>query len=131
MKASLNLVDSSGWIEYFTESPNAAFFAEPIEDCEHLLVPTLAVLEVFKWVLREKGENAALQAAALMQQGQLVDLGVALAIRSGKLGADLKLPLADSVIYATAQVHGAILWTQDADFESLPNVRYRPKRRRA
>ena len=130
MTAPLNLVDSSGWIEYFTESPNAAFFAEPIEDPDHLVVSTLSVLEVFRWILKAKGENAALQAAALMQQALLVDLDVALAIRSAKLGADLKLPLADSVIYATAQVHGATLWTQDADFESLPDVRYTPRRRR-
>ena len=131
MTASLNLVDSSGWIEYFTESPNAAFFAEPIENREQLVVATLSVLEVFKWVLREKGQNAALQAAALMQQAQLVNLDVALAIRSAKLGVDLKLPLADSVMYATALAHGAVLWTQDVDLESLPNVRYTPKRRRA
>ena len=131
MKDRSNLVDSSGWIEYFTESPNAAFFAPAIEDSGHLLVSTLSLVEVFKWILREKGENAALQAAALMQQGEIVDLDFSLAIRSAKLGADLKLPLADSVLYATAQAHGALLWTQDADFESLPGVRYTAKQRRA
>lgn len=125
---SLNLVDSSAWIEYFTESPNAAIFAPPIEDTERLLIPTLSVLEVSRWILREKGEDAALQAATLMQQGHVVDLDVSLAIRAAKLGAELKLPLVDSVIYATAHAHAAILWTQDADFEALPGVRYTPKR---
>src|SRR5687767_9314091 len=120
----MNLVDSSGWIEYFTESSNASFFATPIEDVEHLLVSTISVLEVFRWILREKGENAALQAAMLMQQGEVAPLDVVTAIRSAKLGVDLKLPLADSLMYATAQTRGALLWTQDSHFEELDAVRY-------
>jgi toxin FitB len=129
--ATLNLVDASGWIEYFTESPNATFFAPAIEDTGQLLVASLSLLEVFKWVLREKGENAALQAAAVMQQGEIIDLDLPVAIGAAKIGADLKLPLADSVMYATAQSRSATLWTQDDDFESLPGVRYTAKRRRA
>lgn len=131
MSAKKNLVDSSGWIEYFTGSPNAEFFASAIERTADLLVSTLSILEVFKWILRQSGENAALQAAALMQQGELIELDVALAIRSAKLGVERKLPPADSVMYATAQAEGALLWTQDADFEGLPGVRYVAKQPRA
>lgn len=124
MSRSPNVVDSSGWIEYFTASANADSFAPAIEDAERLLVPSLSVLEVFRWILRARGENAALQATALMQQGSAIDLDFPLAIRAAKLGVERRLPLADSVIYAAAQSHGAILWTQDADFEGLPDVRY-------
>lgn len=125
---SLNLVDSSGWIEYFTNSLNADVFASAIEDPARLVVPSLSILEVFKWVLRERGEDAALTAAAVMQQGQVIELDAALALRAAKLGLAHRLPLADSVIYATTQAHDATLWTQDADFENLPSVRYSPKR---
>lgn len=124
----LHIVDSSGWIEYFTDSPNADEFAEVIEDPDHLLVPSLSVLEVFKWVLRERGEDAAIQVTAVMQQSEVIDLDVTLALRSAKLGLLHQLPLADSVMYATAQAFGATLWTQDSDFEKLPGVRYLLKR---
>lgn len=126
---SRNVVDSSGWLEYLADAPNADFFAPVVEDPEHLVVPVLSILEVFKWVLRERGEDAALQAAALMQQGTVVDLDVSLAMRAGKLGLEYKLPLADSVILATAHAHEATFWTQDADFEGLPGVEYRAKPR--
>ena len=130
-KPTRNVVDSSGWLEYLAEAPNAEFFAPAIEDPEHLVVPALSVLEVFKWVLRERGEDAALQAAALMQQGHVVELDVALAVRAAKLGVDHKLPLADSVMLATAQAFDAAFWTQDADFEGLPGVNYTPKHPRS
>jgi predicted nucleic acid-binding protein len=123
------VVDSSGWLEYLADAANAEFFAPAIEDPEHLVVPALSILEVFKWILRERGEDAALQATALMQQGQVVDVDVALSIRAAKLGLERKLPLADSVMLATAQAYGATLWTQDADFDGLPGVRYLPKPR--
>ena len=129
MSAPLAVVDSSGWLEYLADAANAEFFAPTIEDPEHLVVPSLSILEVFKWILRERGEGLALQAAALMQQGQVVDLDVALSIRAAKLGLEHKLPLADSVMLATAQTYGATLWTQDADFDGLPGVRYRPRPR--
>jgi toxin FitB len=127
VKVVHNVVDSSGWIEYFTESPNAEFFAAAIEDAEHLLVASLSVMEVFRWVFREHGESEALRAVALMQQGHVVDLDATLAVRAAKLGLQHKLPLADSVMLATADVFGATLWTQDADFESIPGVEYRSK----
>lgn len=124
-----NVVDSSGWLEYLADAANADFFAPAIEAPENLIVPALSMLEVFNWVLRERGEDAALQAAALMQQGSVVDLDVAQAIRAAKLGLEHKLPLADSVILATARAYDAVLWTQDADFEGVEGVKYRPKSR--
>ena len=124
-----NVVDSSGWLEYLADAANAEFFTPAIEDPEKLLVPSISILEVFRWVLRERGEDAALQAAALMQQGAVVDLDVSIATRAAKLGLEYKLPLADSVILATARAHDAVLWTQDADFASIEGVRYRPRAR--
>lgn len=124
----MNLVDSSGWLEYFADGPNAAFFAPPIEDTEHLLVPTMCVLEVFKRVMQQRGEQAALQVTAVMQQGRLTGLDLAIAMFAAKLGLQFKLPLADSVIMATARIHHAMVWTQDTDFEGLENVRFRKKR---
>ncbi len=123
------VVDSSGWLEYLADEANADFFAPAIEAPDRLVVPSLSILEVFKWVLRERGEDAALQTAALMQQGEVVDLDAALSFRAAKLGLQYRLPLADSVILATAQAYGAALWTQDADFEGVPGVQYQPKRR--
>jgi predicted nucleic acid-binding protein len=124
---TLHVVDSSGWLEYLADSPNADFFAPIIEAPEQLVVPTLSILEVFKVVLRERGEGDALQAAALMQQGQVVELDVAISIRAAELGLRHRLPLADSVILATAQAYEATLWTQDADFKGIPGVRFRSK----
>lgn len=123
-RARLNVVDSSAWLEYFGDGPGARQFAAPIEAVSTLVVPTICLLEVFKVVLRERDENDALQAAALMQQGRLVDLDPTLALSAAQLGVAHKLPLADSIVYATAQAFGAMLWTQDTDFEALPDVRY-------
>jgi toxin FitB len=125
--AGLNVVDSSGWLEYMAEGPNADFFAPLVEAPELLVVPSISVLEVFKHVLRERGEDAALQAAALMQQGRVVELDAALGIRAAQLGLHYRLPLADSVILATAEANAATLWTQDRDFEGIPGVQYRAK----
>jgi predicted nucleic acid-binding protein len=122
-----NAVDTSGWLEYMTNGPNASLFAPAIEATDHLVVPTISVLEVFRWVLRERGESDALQATALMQQGIVVDLDATLALKAAKLGLTHKLPLADSVIYATAREYNAVLWTQDAHFDGLPDVEYHPK----
>lgn len=119
-----SVVDSSGWLEYLADGPNADFFAGPLAEPEALIVPTVSVLEVFKWMLRQRDETAALQAAALMQQGKVVDLDLGLALDAGKLSLDLKLPMADAIILATARRFGAVLWTQDADFEGIPDVHY-------
>jgi predicted nucleic acid-binding protein len=126
----MNLVDSSGWLEYFANGPNAEFFAPPIEETARLVVPTICLLEVFKRVLQQRSESEALRAVAQMQQCEVVELDSSLALSAAKLGHDLKLPLADSVILATARACDAVIWTQDADFESIKGVKYVAKRKR-
>jgi predicted nucleic acid-binding protein len=122
-----NVVDSSAWLEYFAGGHGADQFAAAIEAIDRLVVPSVCLLEVFKVVLRQRGESDALQAVALMKQGSVVDLDSPLALAAGKLGFERKLPLADSIVYATAQLVGGILWTQDADFEGLPDVQFFPR----
>jgi toxin FitB len=125
----MNVVDSSGWLEYFADGPNAGFFAPAIQDTLRLVVPTLSVFEVFKRVVQQRGEDAALQAAALMQQGEVADLTLRVALEAARLGHELKLPLADSVMLATARLHKAAFWTQDADFRGVEGVKYIAKRK--
>ena len=120
----MNVVDSSGWLEYFAGGKNAGFFARAIEDSSRLIVPTLSLFEVFKRVVQQRGEPAALQAVALMHQGKVVDLDASLALAAARLSAQERLPLADSVILATARAFNATLWTQDADFEGREGVRF-------
>lgn len=119
-----NVVDSSAWLAYFADEPGAAHFAAAIEAVDRLIVPSVCLLEVFKVVLRQRGEGEALQAVAVMQQGKVIDLDATLAIAAATAGVSHKLPLADSVVYATAQAAGAVLWTQDDDFDGLPDVEY-------
>jgi predicted nucleic acid-binding protein len=123
----MNVVDSSGWLEYFADSENADFFAQAIEDSDKLVVPTISLFEVFKRVLQLKDETAALQAVAHMQHGQVVDLTTPIAISAANLSVKLKIPMADSLILATARAFQAILWTQDEHFEGLDGVRYQAK----
>jgi predicted nucleic acid-binding protein len=123
----LNVVDSSAWLEYFADGPNAAFFARAIETPDALVVPSLTIYEVFKRVVQQRDEDSALRAIAVMQQGSVVDLDARLALSAARVSLDTKLPMADSVVLATARLHGATLWTQDADFQPLPGVRYRPR----
>jgi predicted nucleic acid-binding protein len=126
-RAGPNVVDSSAWLEYFADTAGAKHFARAIEATERLVVPSVCLLEVFKVVLRQRGESDALQAAALMQQGRVVDLDVPLALAAAKAGVEHKLPLADSIVYATAQAMDGVVWTQDDDFEGLPGVEYFPR----
>ena len=124
----MNLVDSCGWLEYLADGPNAGFFAPAIEAIDDLLVPTLCILEVFKRVLQQRGEDAALQAVALMQQGQVIDLDSGTAVTAAKISHETKLPMADAVIVATARVHNAVIWTQDSDLKDVEGVKYVKKR---
>ena len=124
----MNVVDSSGWLEYFAGGPNANFFAKPIEATAQLVVPTLSLYEVFKKVAQQRGEGDALQAIAVMQQGRVVDLSSTLALSAAQVSIQLSLPMADSVILATARASDAVLWTQDADFATVPGVRYVAKK---
>jgi predicted nucleic acid-binding protein len=122
----LNVVDSSGWLEYLADGPNAGFFAPAIERTADLLVPTLSIFEVFKRVLIQRDESHALQAVAVMHQGRVVDLSAPLAIDAARLSRSMALPMADSVMLATARAYGATLWTQDGDFDGVGGVRYQP-----
>lgn len=120
-------MDSSAWLEYFADGPGATNFAGAIEATSRLVVPSICLLEVFKVVLRQRGESDALQAVALMRQGTVVDLDGELALTAAKAGVDHKLPLADSIVYATALRTGSVVWTQDEDFANLADVEYFPK----
>lgn len=120
----MNVVDSCGWLEYFSDGINADYFAEPIEKTKELIVPTLSMYEVFKVALRERGEDAALQAVAVMKQGHEVDLTAGLAIQAAKTSFDLKLPMADAIILTTARAYKATVWTMDNDFDGISGVKY-------
>ena len=117
-------MDSSGWLEYFTNSPNASFFAPPIKNQAELLVPVISVYEVFKRVLQQQGEEQALEVAAAMMQGIVINLDIATALNAAKLSVEMKLPMADSIMLATARAHDAVLWTQDVDFVAIDGVKY-------
>ncbi len=123
----MNIVDSSGWLEYFSGGANSGQFALPLQDPESLIVPVITIYEVFKVVLRESGENEAFQAVAAMQKGAVVDLSTSIAMKAAKLSLQHGLPMADSIILATAQASECVIWTQDSDFEPLPDVRFFPK----
>jgi len=123
----VNVVDSSGWLEFFADGPNAEFFAPAIMNVGELLVPTISIYEVFKRVLQQVDEEHALEAVALMMAGLQVPLDVTVALAAAKLSDELKLPMADSILLATAQLNAAILWTQDADFAAVDGVMYTPK----
>ena len=124
----MNVVDSSGWLEYFADGPNAAAFAKPIEATRSLLVPTLSLFEVFKRVAQHRSEDDALRAIAVMEQGRVVDLDRATALEAARLSIEHGIAMADSVMLATAYRHHATLWTQDSDFEGLQGARYFAKR---
>jgi len=123
----MNVVDSSAWLSYFAGDKNAGLFARPIEAIDELLVPSITVAEVFKCILRQRSEDLALEAIAHMEQGKVIPLDSALAIDAAVYGLKNKLPLADSIIYATAKKFSAVIWTQDADFKALSDVKYYPK----
>jgi predicted nucleic acid-binding protein len=120
----VNVVDSSGWVEFLRAGPQADFFAPAILKTNDLIVPAISLYEVFKKVLHEQGEGSALRAVAQMKQGRVVDLDEAIALQAARLSLRQKLPMADALIYATAQLYKAVLWTQDEHFRNLPKVRY-------
>ncbi len=124
----MNIVDSSGWLAYFADEPNAKHFLNPLKDTASLVVPTITVYEVFKVVLRESSDNEALQVTAAMLKGTVMDLTVRLAIAASKLSLENGLPMADSIVLATAKAYDAIIWTQDSDFKNMAGVKYFPKK---
>ncbi|MFP3999404.1 MAG: type II toxin-antitoxin system VapC family toxin [Desulfobacterales bacterium] len=124
----MNIVDSSGWLAYFTDGKNAGNFLPPLRDTESLVVPTVTIYEVFKVVLRESEENEGLQAVAAMRKGMVVDLTSSLAVAASKISLENGIPMADSIIIATAKEFNATIWTQDSDFKNINNVKYFPKK---
>jgi len=124
----MNVVDSSGWLEYFADGPNATAFAKPIEATRSLIVPTLSLFEVFKRVTQQRSEDDALRAIAVMEQGKVVDLDRATALEAARLSIQHGIAMAGSVMLATAHRHRATLWTQDSDFDGLQGARYFAKR---
>ena len=127
----MNVVDSSGWIEFLGGGANADFFAKAVSDAPRLVVPTICVFEVCRWMRRELGERRALEAMALMQQGSIVDLDATLAMSAARLSLEMKLPMADSIILATARANNATLWTQDDDFAGIGDVKYITRKKAA
>ena len=125
----MNVIDSSAWLEYFADGPNSSFFAPAIEATKDLLVPSICVTEVFRRMMQQLGLDAALRAAAAMQQGVVVELDLGLAIDAGRLGVESKLPLADSIVFATARALDASFWTQDSGFRDIEGVKYREKKK--
>ena len=125
----MNVADSSAWVEYFVDGPNAKVFAPIIEGSSELIVPAIALYEVFKWGLRERGEQAALRLVGVMQQGWVVDFDPDIALNAARISMEFGLAMADAAILATAQNHDAKLWTQDTDFASISDVRYVAKPR--
>ncbi len=120
----MNVVDSSAWLEYFAGTPAANPFAAAIEDTRRLVVPAITIAEVFKRILQQRDETSALRAVAIMQQGEVIAVDATLAVAAARLGLAHRLPLADSLIYATAHLRTATLWTQDEHFRGLPGVKY-------
>ena len=123
----MNVVDSSAWLSYFAGDQNASIFGKAIQDIDQLLVPSITITEVFKNILRQCDEESALSVVAHMEQGRVISLTSALAIDAASYGVMHKLPLADSIIFATAKKYDATIWTQDSDFKGLPNVKFYPK----
>ena len=120
----MNVVDSSGWLEFFAAGPNAGFFASPLQAVDELIVPSVSIYEVFKRVLQQRGEGPALQAVALMQQGSVVDLSAGAALDAARLSVEVGLPMADAIILSAARACDAAFWTQDAHFEGMDGIRY-------
>ena|SRR3990172_1210812 len=124
----MNLVDSSGWVEYFSKGANAKFFISPVQDLENLLVPTICIYEVIKRLMLEMGEENALQAVGIMSSGRVIDLDRKIAVDAAQISLEFKLAMADSIILATARDHDATLWTQDAHFKGMDGVKYIEKK---
>ncbi len=120
----MNLVDSSGWLEYFADGKNAKIFSPALQNTNELITSTINIYEVYKKILSERDENSAIEAVGIMRQANVIDVDLSISIQAAKLSHQLKLPMADSLIYATALQNNAVLWTQDNDFKDLKDVKY-------
>ena len=124
----VNVIDSSAWLEYFADAPNAEFYAEPLEDIDSVIVPTVVIYETYKRLRQQRGDTVAMDGLAAMRQGKVVELDAALAVNAADLSVALHLSMADSIILATTRRYDATLWTQDQHFDGLADVRYFAKK---
>lgn len=125
----MNLVDSSGWLEFFADGSDTGFFATPLKNVDELVVPTICIYEVFKSVSRQRDESAGFQAVAIMKQGEVIDLTTNISMMAAKLSLTHGIPMADSIILATGRLYQATIWTQDSDFKGLEGVQYIRKKK--
>ncbi len=120
----MNVVDSSGWLAYFADEPSAGHFSSILQDYPNLVVPVIVVYEVFRVILREAGENNAMQAYGALCRGSIVEITPSIAMTAAKISMQYRLPMADSMILAVSRLRKAVLWTQDKDFQGIPGVKY-------
>ncbi|MBV6479674.1 MAG: hypothetical protein HGGPFJEG_02465 [Ignavibacteria bacterium] len=125
----MNLVDSSGWLEYFADAENADIFSKPINDSENLIVSVINVYEVYKKITTQRNEQIAKELTSVMMQVQIADIDSRISIEAARLSCQKKIPMADSLIYATAKIHNALLWTQDYDLKGLEGVKFVEKKK--
>ena len=123
----MNIVDSSGWLEYVAGTKNGDIFGKHIENSDKLVVPVITIYEVFKKILVESNEQNALKIAAHMRLGKVIDVNLTISLEAAKFGKQHKLPMADALIYATARQYDCTIWTQDEHFKGLEAVKYLPK----
>lgn len=120
----MNLVDSSGWLEYFADGKNAKHYAPIIQDLENLAVSTINIYEVYKKIVQQRDEKDAIQAIAVMQQSNVIEVTEQIAVEAAKLSVAYSIPMADSIVIATAQSIDATIYTQDNDFKGFKNVMF-------
>lgn len=123
----MNVVDSCGWLEYIADGPNASFFESALSDLPNLIVPSITIYEVCKRVLLQRGQTFADRAVNAMSRGQVVHLDPDNLRLAAIASVRYKLAMADAIIWQTAQLHRAQLFTQDSDLMDAPNVQYRAK----
>lgn len=121
----MNVADTSAWLEYFLDGPNAEVFEPMLWALGDLIVPTITLYEVQKKFMSQWSKEAAARALGMMSEGNVVDLSASIAVMAAHLSFEFRLPMADSIILATARAYDATLWTQDAHFEGIPGVEYR------
>ncbi|MCL2845699.1 MAG: type II toxin-antitoxin system VapC family toxin [Chitinivibrionia bacterium] len=124
----MNVIDTCLWIEYFLGKDIDVSISNAIRDTSNLLVPTICIYEVYRKALPEKGGAFADVLVEIMEKGNVVDINSDLAVLAAKISKQYKLPMADSIIYATAQMNNATVWTQDKHFQNLEAVNYFPKK---
>lgn len=120
----MNLVDSSGWLEYFADGKNANFYSVPINDTDNLIVSVVNIYEVYKKVCNERSEQLAKELTAVMMQSKVIDIDPRISVDAARLSFEKKIPMADSLIYVTARIENAVLWTQDYDLKGLEGVKF-------